>query len=60
MAQWDGSTNSLIRPYRNPYGGAPVRDFQESTAAATAVLKLGDVVTFNTVVTTNLSVVRAP
>ena len=61
MAQWDGTTNSIIRPYRHPSGSFPVRYYEESTCAATAVIKRGDIVTFDTVVATaSHRILRAP
>jgi hypothetical protein len=60
MADWVGSSNSRIRPYRN--ASVPfIRDFEESTAGATAVVRRGDAVTFDTVVATaSHRIVRAP
>lgn len=60
MADWTGSSGCKIRPYGNLT--APlVRHYEESTAAASAVIVRGDVVTSDTVVTTGgLRVVRAP
>jgi len=60
MAQVDGSTSSIFRPVRAPSGSPAIRYFQESTAIATAVIRRGDVVSFNTVVTTGARIVRAP
>lgn len=60
MAQWGGTTNTIIRPYRHPSGSFPIRYYEESTCAATAVIKRGDIVCFNTVVTTALRILRAP
>lgn len=49
-----------MRPYRSPWGSPQIRTFQESTCAATAVIKAGDIVTNNTVVTTGgFRIVRA-
>lgn len=60
MADWTGSSGNTIRPYRNLT--APlIRQYEESTAAATAVIRRGDVLTFDTVVATaGHRVVRAP
>lgn len=52
MAQWTNSSASIMRPYRSPWGSPQIRHFQESTCVATAVIKVGDIVTNNTVVTT--------
>lgn len=60
MAQINGSTNSIIRPVRSPLGSPQIRHFQESTCASSAVILRGDPVTFDTVVTTALRIVKAP
>jgi len=61
MAHIDGSSNSGIRAVRCPYGSPAIRWFQESTCASSAVIRTGDVVSFDTVVTTGyLRIVRAP
>lgn len=60
MAQIEGSTNSIIRPVRSPRGSPAVRHFQESTCASSKVIRRGDPVTFDTVVTTALRIVQAP
>lgn len=58
---FNGSTNSIIRPVRSPLGSPAIRHFQESTCASSAVIRRGDPVTFDTVVTTGvLRIVRAP
>jgi hypothetical protein len=60
MADWVGSSGSKIRPYRsqNP---PTIREYEESTCAATAVIVRGDVLTSDTLVTTGgLRLVRAP
>lgn len=55
------TSNTVFRPYRTPYGSFPIREFEEGTCASTAVIRRGDVVCFDTVVTTgNHRVVRAP
>lgn len=57
--QWTNSSASYPRPYRSPFGSPQIRHFQESTCAATAVIKIGDIVANNTVVTTgNIRIVR--
>jgi hypothetical protein len=60
MADWTASSGSKIRPYRSltsPF----IREYEESTCAATAVIVRGDVVTSDTVVTSGgLRLVRAP
>ena len=60
MAHYDGSSGSIIKPVRSPLGSPAVRWFQESTCASSAVIRRGDPVTFDTVVTTALRIVRAP
>lgn len=61
MADWANSSGNKIRPYRSPWGSPILRHFEESTAAATAVIVRGDVVTNNTLVTTGgVRVLRAP
>mgnify|MGYP001591397222 CR=1 FL=1 len=60
MADWANSSGNKIRPYRSPFPPI-IRHFEESTAAATAVIVRGDVVTDNTVVTTGgARILRAP
>lgn len=60
MADWTASSGSKIRPYRN-YTAPTIRHFEESTAASSAVIALGDVLTFDTVVATaSHRVLRAP
>ena len=60
MAQWTNSSGSIMRPYRSPWGSPQVRTFQASTCATTAVIKAGDIVVNNTVVTTGtFRIVRA-
>lgn len=59
--QWTNSSASIPRPYRSPYGSYNIRHYQESTAAGTAVIKVGDLVQFDTVVTTgNIRLKRHP
>jgi hypothetical protein len=60
MAHIDGSSNTHIRPVRSPYGSPAIRWFQESTCASSKTIQVGDIVTFDTVVTTALRVVVAP
>lgn len=61
MAQIDNTSNCLIRPVRSAYGSPAIRHFQESTCAATAVIRRGDIVSFDTVVTTGyMRIVRCP
>lgn len=63
MADWTINSGSNPSHYRTRHGaGAPaIRYFQESTAASTAVIKLGDIVSNDTVVTTGgFRIVRAP
>ena len=61
MADWANSSGIGFRPYRSPWGSPIIRHFEESTAAATAVVQVGDVVTNDTLVTTGgFRVLRAP
>lgn len=49
-----------MRPVRTAGGAPNIRHYQESTCAGTAVIKTGNIVAFNTVVTTgNIRIVRA-
>src|SRR3990167_7951903 len=59
LAHYNGSTSS-IRPVFNPYGSPAIRHYQESTCASSAVIRAGDPVTFDTVVTTHARIVKAP
>lgn len=63
MADWTINSGSNPSHYRSRGGAATplIRYFQESTAASTAVIKLGDIVSNDTVVTTGgFRIVRAP
>ena len=61
MADWAGTSNSLIRPYRHPSGSPPIRYYEEDTCAATAIIRRGDVVSFDTVVASaSHRLLRAP
>lgn len=61
MAQWTNSSGSFMRPYRSPWGAPTVKYYQESTAAGTATIRTGHLVSNNTVITTGgQRVVRAP
>lgn len=62
MADWASlSTVAYIRPYRHPSGSPPIREFEESTCAATAVIQYGDIVCFDTVVASaSHRILRAP
>ena len=61
MAHYDGSSGSIIRPVRSPFGSPRIRHFQASTCASSAVIRCGDPVTFDTVVTTGyMRIVKAP
>lgn len=63
MADWTINSDSNPSHYRSRGGAATpvIRYFQESTAASTAVIKLGDIVSNDTVVTTGgFRIVRAP
>lgn len=61
MAQIENTSNSIVRPVRSAYGSPAIRSYQESTCAATAVIRRGDLVSFDTVVTTGYKrIVRCP
>lgn len=63
MADWTIGADSNPRHYRSQNGAATpvIRYFQESTAASTAVIKYGDIVSNDTVVTTGgFRLKRAP
>jgi len=60
MSQWLNSSNDVMQPYRSPWGSPQVRYFQESTCVTSAVIKAGDIVVNNTIVTTGtFRIVRA-
>lgn len=61
MADWNGSSNTVTRPYRHGSGTPPIRYFEESTCASTAIVRRGDVVCFDTVVASAAHrILRAP
>lgn len=60
MAQRDGSSNSGLRPVRSAYGSIAIRAYEESTCASSKTIQVGDIVTFDTVVTTHARIVVAP
>lgn len=60
MAQFDGSSNSGLRPYRSLYGPIAIRHFEESTCASSKCIAVGDIVCFDTVVTTHARILVAP
>ena len=60
MAQVDGSSNTVIAPYRAPFGSPQIRWFQESTCASSKTIQVGDIVCFDTVVTTHARILIAP
>jgi len=49
-----------MRPVRSAYGSPAIRWFQESTCVSSKTIQVGDIVSFDTVVTTALRVVVAP
>ena len=50
MAQWNNSSGHWLRPYMSPFGAPQIKYYQESTAAAaTACIRVGDVVRRSTV-----------
>ena len=52
MADWTNSSGCWPRPYRSQFGSPQIRYYQESTAASTAQVNVGDLVRCDTVVTT--------
>ena len=61
MADWTIGTGSNPSHFRTRADTPFIRYFQESTAASTAVIKLGDIVSNDTVVSTGgFRIVRAP
>jgi len=60
MAQYDGSSNTRMYPVRSPFGSIQIRYFQESTAVSSKLITEGDIVCFDTVVSTHLRLVVAP
>ena len=63
MADWTINADSNPRHYRSRSGASTpaIRYFQEATCASTAVIKRGDIVSNDTVVTTGgFRIVRAP
>jgi hypothetical protein len=60
MAQVDGSSNSGLAPYRSAYGAIAIRQYEESTCASSKVIAVGDIVCFDTVVTTHARILVAP
>ena len=54
MADWTIGAGSGLRPYRSPYGSPILREFQASTCASTATIRMGAVVTLNTLVSTGV------
>ena len=52
MADWTNSSGTWPRPARSPWGAPQIRYYQESTAASSAQVNVGDVVRNNTIVTT--------
>jgi hypothetical protein len=53
MADWTASSNSVVRPYRSPHGSPQIKYFEASTAASTNKIVVGDLVQFDTSVTSN-------
>jgi len=61
MAQWTLNAGNYFRPLRKYEASPRIRHFQCSTAASTATITVGQVVTNNTVVSTGgFRIVRAP
>ena len=50
MADWTASSNSFVRPYRSPYGSPHIKYFEASSAASTNVIHTGELVQFDTTV----------
>jgi hypothetical protein len=61
MADWTASSNSIVRPYRSPFGSPNIKYFELSTAANAATkIVTGDLVQFDTAVSSaSHRVVRA-
>lgn len=60
MAERAQSSAATVRPWRSAFGSPQLRTYQESTCAATAVIRVGDIVGIDTVVSTGgFRVVRA-
>src|SRR5690242_16109358 len=61
MADWTINANSNPQPYSAGSNSPLIRYFQESTCPSTAVIKNGDIVSFDTVTSSaNFRIVRAP
>lgn len=60
MAQIDGSSNTAIRPYRSFYGAIAIKHYEESTCVSSKAIQVGDIVSFDTVVSTHQRIVVAP
>lgn len=52
MADWVNSSGMYFRPIRSVWGSPQIRYYQESSAASSAQVKVGDLVVLDTVVTT--------
>jgi hypothetical protein len=50
MADWTASSNSVVRPWRSPFGSPNIKYFEVSTAVSTSLIKTGDIVQFDTTV----------
>ena len=48
MADWTASSNSIVRPWRSPLGSPTIRFFEVSSAASTNTIVAGDLVQFDT------------
>lgn len=48
MADWTASSNSCVRPYRSPFGSPHIKYFEASTSASTNRIVVGDLVQFDT------------
>jgi hypothetical protein len=53
MADWTASSNSIVRPYRSPFGSPAIRYYEVSSAASTNTIRAGDLVQFDTSVATS-------
>lgn len=47
MADYTHSSRSVVRVYRSRHGSPPINSYDESTAASTAVIQVGQVVMFD-------------
>jgi hypothetical protein len=58
--QYEGSSNTRLWPVRSPFGSVQIRWFQESTCVSSKLITEGDIVAFDTVVSTHKRILVAP